>query len=127
MNSYRFAARTVLLATLVLTGCNSNKTTPQTNAVPGPSKAEKTEPNEVAVERTKLSPADRALVDAQEWCVVSAEERLGSMGPPLKLEIKGQSVFICCKGCKRKAEADPEKTLAKVEELKAKAKVELKK
>jgi hypothetical protein len=78
----------------------------------------------VAAERAKLDPADRALVESQEWCVVSTDERLGSMGPPLKLDIKGQSVFVCCKGCKKKAEADPDKTLAKVEELKAKAKAE---
>ena len=81
----------------------------------------KIEGNDDAVaERGKLSPEDRALVDAQEWCVVSTEERLGSMGPPLKLDIKGQAVFVCCKGCKRKAEADPDKTLAKLAELKRK-------
>lgn len=76
--------------------------------------------DEVAAERAKLSPEDRALVDAQEWCVVSPEERLGSMGPPLKLDIKGQPVFVCCKGCKRKAESEPEKTLQTAAELRAK-------
>ncbi|MCE9567750.1 MAG: hypothetical protein K8U57_37605 [Planctomycetes bacterium] len=126
MNQYRITAGAVLLATLVLTGCNSNKATPHTNAATGLSKSEETVPSEVAVERTKLSPADRALVEAQEWCVVNTEERLGSMGPPVKLEVKGRSVFICCKGCKQKAEADPEQTLAKAEELTAKAKLELK-
>ncbi len=74
----------------------------------------------VSAERAKLSPEDRVLVDAQEWCVVSTDERLGSMGPPLKLDVKGQAVFVCCKGCKRKAEADPDKTLAKLAELKSK-------
>ena len=86
--------------------------------------AKDAQPDEVAGERAKLSPDDRALVEAQEWCVVSTEERLGAMGPPLKLDIKGQPVFVCCKGCKRKAEADPDKTLAKVEGLKANAKAE---
>jgi hypothetical protein len=76
--------------------------------------------DEVATERAKLPPEDRALVDAQEWCVVSTDERLGSMGPPLKLDIKGQPVFVCCKGCTRKAEADPDKTLKTVADLKAK-------
>jgi hypothetical protein len=77
---------------------------------------------EIAAERAKLSAEDRALVDAQEWCVISDDERIGSMGPPIKLIIKGQPVFICCKGCRKKAEADPDKTLAKLEELKAKKK-----
>jgi hypothetical protein len=76
--------------------------------------------DEVAAERAKLSPEDRALVEAQEWCVVSPEERLGSMGPPLKLDIKGQPVFVCCKGCKRKAESEPEKTLQTAAEFRAK-------
>ena len=76
--------------------------------------------DEVAAERAKLSPTDRALVDSQEWCAVSTDDRLGSMGPPLKLDIKGQAVFVCCKGCKRKAEADPDRTLAKLAELKNK-------
>lgn len=46
------------------------------------------------------------------------------MGPPLKLDIQGQPVFVCRKGCQRKAESDPEKTLARVAELKAKAQAE---
>jgi len=80
--------------------------------------------DEVGSERAKLTAEDRSLVEAQEWCVVSNDERLGSMGLPIKLTIKGQPVFICCSGCKKKAEADPEKTLAKFEELKVKAKAE---
>ena len=76
--------------------------------------------DEISAERAKLAPEDRALVDAQEWCVISTDERLGSMGPPLKLSIKRQPVFVCCKGCVRRAEADPDKTLATAAELKAK-------
>ena len=119
MSRYRFAAASVLLAGVALTGCNADKGKPQTVAPTVQAK-----PDDVAVERAKLSPHDRALVEAQEWCVINSDERLGSMGPPLKLDIKGRPVFVCCKGCKRKAEADPDKTLAKVEELKAKAKAE---
>ena len=33
-------------------------------------------------------------------------------------------MFICCKGCKRKAESNPDATLAKLNELKVKAKAE---
>jgi hypothetical protein len=80
---------------------------------------------EIRETRAKLSPEDRALVEAQEWCVVNDDDRLGgSMGPPVKLTIKGQPVFICCKGCRAEAEANPDKTLAKLEELKAKKKAE---
>ncbi|VTU01697.1 Secreted protein OS=Rhodopirellula europaea SH398 GN=RESH_00384 PE=4 SV=1 [Gemmataceae bacterium] len=119
MNRYRFVAVTALLAAVLLTGCNASKDKPQTDAPVIQSK-----PDDVSAERAKLDPADRALVEAQEWCVVNSDERLGSMGPPLKLDIKGRPVFVCCKGCKKKAEADPDKTLAKVDDLKAKAKAE---
>jgi hypothetical protein len=73
-------------------------------------------------ERAKLSPEDRQLVEAQEWCAINSDERLGEMGPPVKVMVKDQPVFLCCGGCKKKALADPDKTLAKVDELKAKAK-----
>lgn len=119
MSRYRFAAATALLAAVALTGCNADNGKPQAAAPTGQAKLD-----DVTAERAKLDPADLALVEAQEWCVVNSDERLGSMGPPLKLDIKGQPVFVCCKGCKKKAEADPDKTLTKVEELKAKAKAE---
>ncbi len=82
--------------------------------------------DKVSTARAKLEPADRALVEAQEWCVISTKQRLGSMGKPIKLDIKGQPVFVCCDGCKEEAEAAPDATLAKVAELKAKAKLEKK-
>ena len=52
--------------------------------------------------------------------MINTDERLGSMGPPIKLMVKGEPVFLCCGGCKKKAESDPDKTLAKVAELKTK-------
>jgi multidrug efflux pump subunit AcrA (membrane-fusion protein) len=70
----------------------------------------------------KLSAEDRALAEGQKFCAVQNDTRLGEMGVPVKLMIKGQPVFICCKGCRKQAEADPAKTLAKVKELRAKTK-----
>jgi hypothetical protein len=109
-----------LLAAVALPGCGGESSKPQAKAPPAPPAADAAA-DDVAAERAKLAPADKALVDAQEWCVVSTDQRLGSMGPPLKLDIKGQPVFVCCKGCQKKAESDPDKTLAKLAELKAKA------
>ena len=108
---------------VLVAGCAGGGSTTAPTVTAAGGAAEKAN-DEVAAERAKLSPEDRALVEAQEWCVVSSDERLGSMGPPIKLDIKGQPVFVCCAGCKRKAEADPDKTLRKVEDLKAKAKAE---
>ncbi len=60
------------------------------------------------------------VVEAQGFCAVMTDNRLGVMGVPIKLLVKDQPVFVCCKGCRRKALADPNKTLANVEVLKAK-------
>src|SRR4051812_18956170 len=67
----------------------------------------------------KLSEADRKLAEQQKMCPIE-DEPLGSVGVPIKLEVKGKPVFICCKGCKETVEKDPEGTLKKVEELKKK-------
>ena len=111
----------VALAAGAVTGCVDAKSNPAPAAATGGSSAAGPA-DEVAAARAKLSPEDRALIDAQEWCVVQTDERLGSMGVPLKIDIKGQPVFICCKGCQKKAEKDPDATLTKLEELKVKAK-----
>ena len=62
----------------------------------------------------RLSPADRALAESQKFCPVLKNNRLGSMGVPVKLRIQGQTVFICCDGCKDQAIEEPEKILAQV-------------
>jgi len=71
-----------------------------------------------------LSPEDRALAQAQKFCAVTTDSRLGSMGPPEKYIIKGKDgdhpVFVCCGGCIREIKKDEAKTLRDVEELKKK-------
>ena len=66
----------------------------------------------------KLSTPDRRLAEAQKFCPVRGT-RLGAMGTPVKLLLKGQPVFLCCKDCVKKANDDPDKTLAEVEKQKA--------
>jgi 3-deoxy-D-arabino-heptulosonate 7-phosphate (DAHP) synthase class II len=66
----------------------------------------------------KLSEADRKLAEAQRYCAAETENRLGSMGAPVKVEVEGKPVFLCCAGCKEGALADPKATLAEVEKLK---------
>jgi hypothetical protein len=82
--------------------------------------AKATEDADIRAERAKLGPEDQRLVAAQEFCAISTDARLGSMGPPVKVSVKGRPVFLCCKGCQKKALANPDKTLATVEKLKAK-------
>jgi Cu(I)/Ag(I) efflux system membrane fusion protein len=39
---------------------------------------------------------------------------LGSMGTPIKVDVKGRAVFICCEGCRESLLAEPKKYLAKL-------------
>ena len=75
----------------------------------------------------KLPDNDRKLAEAQKWCAVDTDDRLGAMGIPVKIQIQDQSVFLCCKDCIDQARKNPEKTLASVKDLQAKAKAEDKK
>jgi YHS domain-containing protein len=62
----------------------------------------------------ELPEADRALAQKQKVCPVSGEP-LGSMGKPVKVEIKGRTVFLCCGGCEADLKKDPDKYLAKLD------------
>lgn len=75
--------------------------------------------SEVALAMAQLSPEDRQEAEAQKFCAVMKSSPLGSMGTPLKLDVKGQPVFVCCAGCKSKALKNPDATLATVAKLKA--------
>ncbi len=72
----------------------------------------------------KLKPDDRKLAEAQKFCAIQTKNRLGSMGTPIKLTIKGQPVFLCCNNCVAKAQASPDKTLAEVADLKKEVTIE---
>jgi Cu(I)/Ag(I) efflux system membrane fusion protein len=65
----------------------------------------------------KLSPEDRKLAELQRQCPILGTP-LGAMGTPVKIEVEGEPVFLCCAACKEEALANPRKTLAKVAALK---------
>lgn len=75
--------------------------------------------SDVTLAMAELSPEDRKEAEAQKFCAVMNTSLLGSMGAPLKLDVKGQSVYVCCAGCKSKALKNPEETLATVAKLKS--------
>lgn len=64
-------------------------------------------------ELTKLSPEDAAAARKQHICPVSGE-MLGVMGPPIKVTVEGQDVWICCEGCRRQLLDNPDEFLAKL-------------
>jgi hypothetical protein len=73
---------------------------------------------DIAEALAKLPEGERDIADAQRFCPVLSESRLGSMGTPVKLLIEGEPVFLCCEGCKAEALKDPKGTLARVADLK---------
>ena len=68
---------------------------------------------EIAAALAELSDEDRAAARHQEICPVS-DEPLGSMGKPVKVQVKDQDVFLCCASCKKRITDDPDTYLAKL-------------
>ncbi len=66
----------------------------------------------------KLPMEERNSIEAQKYCAIANTSFLGSMGAPIKLDIGGKPVYLCCSGCTKKAQANPAAVLAKVEKLK---------
>jgi hypothetical protein len=112
-----------LLALSLLVGCEAKS--------PPPLSAEQVtvEGNansEIDTAIAELSPEDQVAARAQRFCAYADDSLLGSMGAPFKLMINDQAVFLCCEGCKSQALKDPEATLAKVADMKAKVQAEKK-
>ncbi|MBX7106769.1 MAG: hypothetical protein K1X57_22025 [Gemmataceae bacterium] len=93
----RILTLTFVLAVAAFAGCGSPPA-PQTATVAQPT----------------LSDADKAAVEKQKYCIV-ANEPLGSMGTPIKVNVKGKDVFLCCEGCREAVLKDPDKYLAKLD------------
>ena len=107
---------------LAIVGCGDRATDQKPIAAPPTvTQAESAEGDseeaEIREALAKLSPEDRAAAEKQKFCVIEDDSRLGAMGTPIKLDVKGRTVFICCKGCQRPALADPDKTLAQLDKL----------
>lgn len=67
------------------------------------------------VKVVEATAGDAKLIAAQKTCPVM-DESLGSMGQPVKLMVGETPMFLCCKGCIKKVEANPELYLAKIAE-----------
>ncbi len=62
---------------------------------------------------TTATQADAAAMAAQKVCPVM-DEPLGGMGTPIKVMVGDKPIYLCCKGCVKKIQADPAKYLAMV-------------
>jgi uncharacterized protein (TIGR02231 family) len=89
---------------------------------PNPAPVSSAEEARIKAAMARLSPEDRALAEAQVWCAIDQESRLGSTGPILKEMVKGRPIFVCCKGCAGEVRAKPEEALDRLEKLMARMK-----
>ena len=101
---------------LGLSGCGSTTTTnplsaPAT-AIHDPAEGSAADAG-IAAALEELPIEDKSLAETQKICPVSGE-LLGTMGAPIKVDVNGQPVFICCEGCKDKLLSKPEEYLAKL-------------
>jgi len=67
-----------------------------------------------AADKEKMVIADQLPSYPLNKCVVSHEE-LGSMGEPIDLVVEGHLLRLCCKGCVKKAKANPAAAIKQVE------------
>jgi hypothetical protein len=74
---------------------------------------------EIKAVLANLGPDDQRLAEKQKYCPIMPEVRLGEMGTPYKVVVKGETVFVCCRNCLRQARDDPEKALVAMKERKA--------
>jgi YHS domain-containing protein len=113
----------VALTAAMLAGCSPRAGSDQSPGTPtgkaagtagGPAAdADAPQGEAAAVGLAELSPDDRAAAEKQRACPVTGE-RLGIMGKPYKVTVKGQTLFLCCSGCEEELKQDPDKYLAKL-------------
>ncbi|HEY7326856.1 MAG TPA: hypothetical protein VH592_04410 [Gemmataceae bacterium] len=108
MNAWRRGAYLIVFLLLIASGCAQDSSAPPLD-----------KEAKIKASLDQLDPADRELAEEQKYCAVENEKRLGSMNKPIKILVKDQPVFLCCKGCEKRALEDPDKTLETVKKLKS--------
>lgn len=99
-------------------GSSGKATQGGTTVRPSTPEDEDARDKKIRYELSRLSPAERRLAEAQQFCPVQQKIRLGAMGSPVKVEVAGQPVFLCCAACEEKAKDNAKKTLEVVEQFK---------
>ncbi len=61
----------------------------------------------------KSKESNQDAIARQKVCPVTGQP-LGSMGQPVRVTVKGQTVFLCCRGCEQAIRKNPDKYLAKL-------------
>lgn len=99
----------VVLLVLAVGGCQ-DKPSPNT-ATPADTEAD------IKVGLARLGPDEQRIAEQQKYCPMMEGVRLGEVGRPCKVTVKGVSAFVCCEVCLRAAQEDPDQALAKISRL----------
>jgi Cu(I)/Ag(I) efflux system membrane fusion protein len=102
-------------------GASGGPQTDRTSAATIRPSMSKDEEMQVQGALSKLAPSERSLAEAQVYCPIKQNVRLGKMGMPEVVILGGQKVLLCCNACIKKAKSDEKKTLETVARLKAEA------
>jgi hypothetical protein len=104
---------------VLIAGCQEKRA--DNGAAPTPPAPADAAEEEIKAYLAQLGSEDQSLAEKQKYCAVMPQIRLGEMGAPYKVTIKGETAFVCCKKCFRDAKNDPEKALEQLKELKDRA------
>ena len=91
---------------------SASATGPETSPAKKQSKANGENMTDIPIKHADPS-GEEGKYGGQTTCPVTDEE-LGSMGPPVPVKVKGQTIYVCCKGCVKTVESSPEQYIAKV-------------
>ena len=100
---------TTLSTALLFAGCQGREHTPGSTTFP-------TQPSGMtAHNHPTASPPTETVTTShkQTRCPVTGEP-LDSMGGPIPVDVEGETVYVCCKGCVKKVKKNPQKYLALV-------------
>ena len=59
----------------------------------------------------ELGPDEQRIAEQQKYCPMMEGVRLGEMGRPCKVTVKGVSAYVCCENCVRAAQDQPDQAL----------------
>lgn len=107
MKSY--ACRLLLLLVLSGSGCQNKSAIGK--SIPADADSE------INANLALLGPEDHRLAEQQKYCFVMDSIRLGEMGRPFKVSVKGETAFVCCENCIQAVERDPAQALAQIKQL----------
>jgi hypothetical protein len=116
---FLFVICVILASTIFLAGCPGgqakNSETSPTNSAAGTGghDHDASAMDKMKAELAKLSAEDAASAEKQHVCPVSGK-MLGTMGAPIKVDVKGTQVWICCEGCREELLANADTYLEKL-------------